>query len=213
MSKRAVFKNKALLLADRISSSDTVLDVGFLGQGIQQNDSRWPHALLQQQAANVYGVDLSIDRTLFPNTLRYHEQSAEDFSFPDVSFDAVFAGDLIEHLSNPGLFLAACRTHLQAQGKLILTTPNAFNLFNIAEKITKDEPTVNADHTLYFNHKVLKKLLEKNGFVVDEIAYIYSLEYTHRESIKKKILNVLYRLISILTPKFTETLVVVAHPV
>ena len=40
-------------------------------------------------------------------------------------FDAIVAGELIEHLSNPGLFLDCSSRHLQNNGLLILTTPNA----------------------------------------------------------------------------------------
>jgi SAM-dependent methyltransferase len=41
-------------------------------------------------------------------------------------FDTIVAGELIEHLDNPGLFLTAVRRHLKPGGKLILTTPNPF---------------------------------------------------------------------------------------
>jgi 2-polyprenyl-3-methyl-5-hydroxy-6-metoxy-1,4-benzoquinol methylase len=210
--KRRIFKNKAELIASAIAESDRVLDVGFWGQGIQKDDPSWPHTLLKQQTKEVYGVDIEIDTTEFSDTTHYLKASAEDFSFTGTTFDAIFAGDLIEHLSNPGLFLNACHRHLSSGGRLIITTPNCFNLFNIAEKFTKDEPTVNSDHTFYFNHKVLHRLLEKNGFALDEISYVYSLEYTHKESLKKKILNMFYRLFSWCTPKFIETLVIVARP-
>lgn len=207
-----VFKNKAELIKECIRVTDCVLDVGFSGQGIQHTDAKWPHALLKDQAKAVYGVDLAIDRTIFPDTIRYQEASAEQFSFPGLLFDKIFAGDLIEHLSNPGTFLEHCRAHLSPSGELILTTPNCFNLFNLTEKISKNEPTVNSDHTLYFNWKVLRKLLEKNGFEVSVISYVYSLEYTHPESLKKKVLNVLYYVCSLFTSKYIETLVVIARP-
>jgi len=39
---------------------------------------------------------------------------------------------------------------------------------------------------------------------------MYSLEYDIKESSKKKFLNVIYRILSWFTPKYYETLVVVA---
>ena len=207
-----VFRNKAALIQNEIQSTDCVLDVGFSGQGIQNNDPQWPHALLQKQAREVHGVDLEIQRDNFPDITHYQEASAETFSFPGILFDKIFAGDLIEHLSNPGAFLLQCRRHLRPEGELILTTPNCFNLFNLTEKLTKNEPTVNSDHTFYFNWKVLKKLLEKNGFELTKISYVYSLEYSHQESLKKKVLNVVYYLLSLVTSKYIETLVIVARP-
>lgn len=207
---RTIFPNKKALIDQYIHAGSRVLDVGFSGQGVQKESPNWPHALLKNKGAEVWGVDLEIDRESFPNTERYQEESAESFSFPEKKFDVIFAGDLIEHLPNPGLFLTSCAMHMEKGSNLIITTPNCFNLFNLAEKITKDEPTVNHDHTAYFNHKILTKLLEKRGFKVVSIGYIYSLEYTHKESWKKRILNVLYWITSLITPKYIETLVVVA---
>jgi 2-polyprenyl-3-methyl-5-hydroxy-6-metoxy-1,4-benzoquinol methylase len=163
-----------------------------------------------ERTKDVYGVDLDVGSE-FPAD-RYQKASAEDFHF-DVQFDVIFAGDLIEHLSNPGLFLHCCRKALKPDGILILTTPNTFNLFNMAGKLTKHEPTTNSDHTFYFNSRVLKKLLEKNEFAVEEISYLYTLHVIYQESLKKKFLNVLYRLLSKMTDKYVETLVVVARKV
>ena len=203
-----MYLNKKDLILKQVTATDCVLDIGFLGQGVQERNENWPHALLERQAAEVYGVDLELSPK-YAHDPHYKEMSAEDFSFP-VTFDLIFAGDLIEHLSNPGLFLANCRKHLAPGGRLLITTPSAFNLFNLAEKLTKREPTVNADHTCYFNSKTLKKLLEKNGMEAVEVSFLYSLGCEYDESWKKKFLNVLYWLASKCTDKFIETLVVVA---
>lgn len=206
--KRNVFKNKKALIQASIHKGCKVLDVGFLGQGIQKGNTSWPHALIKEITDDVYGVDLGVDAATFPAG-RYQSASAEVFSFSGTTFDTIFAGDLIEHLPNPGLFLASASRHMQPESRLILTTPNCFNLFNLTEKLMKDEPTVNHDHTCYFNHKTLRKLLEKCGFAVESIGYVYSLEYDHPESWKKKLLNILYRILSFFTPKYLETLVMV----
>ena len=185
-----MYHNKKELLNSIVKSTDVVLDVGFLGQGIQKDNPDWPHSIIKGRASEVYGLDLELGEE-YKNNSHYVESSAENFSFP-VKFDLIFAGDLIEHLSNPGLFLDACKAHLKEGGRLVLTTPNTFNLFNITEKLTKNEPTVNPDHTFYFNSKVLRKLLQKNGMKAVEINFLYTLGYDHKESWKKKFLNGLY---------------------
>jgi 2-polyprenyl-3-methyl-5-hydroxy-6-metoxy-1,4-benzoquinol methylase len=212
MGRARIFSNKHELIEALVGKDDVVLDVGFSGQGVTREDPNWPHGLLQKRARKVYGIDLAIDRAAFPDTERYHEASAELFSFPGVRFDVIFAGDVIEHLPNPGLFLARVKEHLSPRGILVLTTPNAFNLFNLTEKLTKDEPTVNSDHTCYFNHKTLRVLAQKCGFDTTEVAYLYTLGYRHKESWKKKAQNALYAFLATMTPKFVETLVVVARP-
>jgi 2-polyprenyl-3-methyl-5-hydroxy-6-metoxy-1,4-benzoquinol methylase len=203
-----IYTNKQHLIKDLVKPSDTVLDVGFLGQGVQEGDANWPHTILKNTARHVYGIDLEITDK-HKNNPNYMAASAEDFNF-HTTFDVVFAGDLIEHLSNPGLFLTCVKKHLKPGGILILTTPNTFNLFNLTEKLTKKEPTTNPDHTFYFNNKVLRQLLDKNGMNVKQVDYLYSLGYKHKESWKKKTLNCIYWALSKVTDKFTETLVIVA---
>lgn len=211
MTTRTVFPNKKALLEAVVAPGMRVLDVGFKGQGIQQNNNRWPHALIRARTDYAYGIDLTIDRTQFPDSERYKEASAEAFTFPGTKFDIIFAGDLIEHLCNPGKFLDACAQHMGEESTLVITTPNCFNLFNISEKFSKDEPTINADHTVYFNHRTLRTLLAKCGFHLESIQYIYSLEYDHPESWKKKVLNSINYMVGLVTPKFNETLVVTAR--
>ncbi len=208
-----IYYDKQQLIERKIKPTDSVLDVGFWGQGVEISSRYWPHRFILAVSKNVYGVDLDFDVGSikeFAAPENYQKASAECFKF-EHEFDVIFAGDIIEHLSNPGLFLGSCRSHLKKDGILIVTTPNVFNLFNLAEKISKREPTVNGDHTCYFNGKTLKKILEKNGFEVKEISYLYTVHAQFRESFKKKFLNIIYFLLSKFSDKFIETLVVVAQ--
>lgn len=207
-----IYKNKLELINDLIGNSEVVLDVGFWGQGVNIDHANWVHKLLLNRAKEVYGLDVYFDLSKLPNPEKYKKGSAENFDF-DVKFDVIFAGDIIEHLSNPGLFLNSCTKNLKSGGRLIITTPNCFNLFHLAEKISKTEPTVNPDHICYFNVKTLRQLLAKNGWRMKEFNYLYSLDVDYSESYKKKFLNVLYSVISKFTPKFLETLVVVAEKI
>lgn len=205
-----IYRTKGEYIRERIQATDVVLDVGFVGQGIRVDNPASSHAILRSVAADVYGIDtqvyIPVDERLQG---RYLLANAEQFSLGRL-FDVIYAGDLIEHLSNPGLFLESCRAHLVPEGRLILTTPNCFNLFNLAEKLSKSEPTVNSDHTVYFNPKTLATLLRKNGFEIVDTAYIYSLEVNYRESLKKRFLNAIYWASSLFTEKFIETLCVTA---
>ncbi len=206
-----IYRDKKALITALIQKETTVLDVGFWGQGLGFDDPEWPHAMLMALTNNVYGIDLDFDVSKLEHSERYFKANAEQFDLP-LKFDVIFAGDIIEHLSNQGSFLASCSRNLKQGGVLILTTPNCFNLFNIAEKITKTEPTTNSDHTCYYNSKTLKKLLQKNGWEVTSIDFLYTLNPKFQESWKKKFLNLLYEIFSWWTPKFIETLVVVATP-
>jgi len=210
MNDSKVYKNKLELIDNLIESKDVVLDVGFWGQGIKINNDNWVHNLILKKAEVVYGLDIDFDENKLLDSNLYKKGNAENFDF-NIKFDVIFAGDLIEHLSNPGLFLESCTRNLKSNGRLIITTPNCFNLFNLAEKITKPEPTVNEDHICYFNFKTILHLLEKNDFIIRETSYLYSLGSNFKESWKKKFLNLIYYLFSMISVKFIETLVVVAQ--
>lgn len=207
------YKNKAALIKERIAPDSYVLDVGFWGQGVTADSPHWPHRNLRARTVNLYGVDLDYDEpTLISFGLdptHYLKANAESFQFP-VKFDVIFAGDIIEHFSNPGLFLNSCLANLKGDGVLILTTPNCFNLFVLAEKFRKEEPYVNPDHTFYFNRKVLQVLLAKNGMAIKEWGYVYQLDVKYQANWKKKVVDVVYRVLSWFTKKYLETLVVIA---
>jgi len=203
-----VYKSKQELIQDQISKEHVVLDVGFWGQAIGIDNPEWVHNILKSQAKEVFGVDLFFNGSQLENIENYKKQSAENFDF-EQKFDVIFAGDLIEHLSNLGQFLDSCRRNLKKDGKLILTTPNAFNLFNIIEKLIKKEPEVNRDHTIYFNFSVLKKLLEKNGWMVVEEMYLDDVWSKYKQSLKRKFLYGIYKFMRLFTSKFIENIVVV----
>lgn len=206
-----VVKNKVALLDTLIKKTDTVLDVGFWGQGITSASDVWPHKLLKERAGDVYGIDIEYDESKIPESERdkYKKTAAESFEF-DIKFDVIFAGDLIEHLTNPGLFLENAKKSLKPGGRLIITTPNTYNLYSIAGKITRPEPVTNSDHTFYFNRRTIQTLLGKCGWDVDQFGFMYSLEYKLEESLKKKFLNLVYRFLSFFTPKYMETMIVIA---
>ncbi|MHB8949239.1 MAG: class I SAM-dependent methyltransferase [Rhodoferax sp.] len=89
--------------------------------------------------------------------------SIEDAAYPSGTFDAVVASHLIEHLPDPGGFLRECRRVLKAEGRLVLTTPNASSLGHrlFAANWRGLEPP---RHLHVFGPKALSKLARDAGF-------------------------------------------------
>ena len=81
------------------------------------------------------------------------------------TFDVVVAGDVIEHVYNQGLFLNNIHKHLNDEGKLIITTPNA----KWPTVILKPNPT----HTLWHDRFTLEYILKEHGFKIDKFLYYY----------------------------------------
>lgn len=101
----------------------------------------------------------------------------------DDTFDVVVAGEIIEHLSNPGLFLTGVRRFMRPTSRLVLTTVNAycalrFALYGVRGQGGLREP-VHPDHVAYYSQATLRRLLERHGLSVEE-QYFYDLGPEHR---------------------------------
>lgn len=146
-----------------------MLDVGC-ASGNHRPD--WLHALIAAAAREAVGLDHAEDWVLSIRERGYDVVlgDAEDFDLGQ-TFDVVFAGELIEHLSCFSGFLRSARRHLDLDGLLVLTTPNAFGVNNFIYRVGGD-PWVNEDHTCWFCDKTITQLLRRHDFEVTGIKYL-----------------------------------------
>jgi SAM-dependent methyltransferase len=79
-------------------------------------------------------------------------------------FDVIVAGEIIEHLDNPGLFLRNMRRHLKPAGTLIVSTPNPFYQAQVWKIWRYGRPAVHEDHTNWQDPTTLHELLRRAGF-------------------------------------------------
>src|SRR5207249_3561087 len=95
-----------------------------------------------------------------------HLQSAEEFQLTE-RFDTIVAGELIEHLANPGRFLDCARQHLADGGRVVLSTPYPFSLHYMLYAFYKYPKTCqNPEHACWFCPQTMKVLGERHGFRV-----------------------------------------------
>jgi SAM-dependent methyltransferase len=147
----------------------SVLDVGA-GSGINRPD--WMHAAVASVATQVVGVELDPDLAARARERGYDviEADAERLDLGR-TFEVVWAGELIEHLSCAGGFLDGVRRHLVPGGRLVLTTPNAFAVTNFVYRLG-GRPRVNRGHTCWYDETTLSQLLRRHGYEIVEIAYL-----------------------------------------
>lgn len=111
-----------------LQNRETLLDVG---SGAGQITMFLKESLGFKEA---YAVDISEENTQIARSRGIHALSvnldSQDLPFEDEQFDAVFAGEVIEHLINPDHMLREVRRVLKKTGVLILTTPNLAAWFN-----------------------------------------------------------------------------------
>lgn len=164
-----------------LATGPKVLDIGCTDHNIKTEKSEWLYGKLVQKFPDLVGIDIQEENLSALRAMGYKNlfcQSAEDFDLPDL-YDSIVAGELIEHLSNPGLFLSRAMRHLKPGGKLIITTPNPFCIFFGLYALFKYPTTCpNAEHTCWFCPSTFRELYSRYGFREQHFEYINDYELT-----------------------------------
>ncbi|MBK9165598.1 MAG: methyltransferase domain-containing protein [Acidobacteria bacterium] len=131
------------------------------------------------------GIDLLTERG-FGELYRADLERLEEVTL-EREFDVIIAGEMIEHLNNPGLFLKGIQRFMNSETKLAITTVNAFCAFRFViygfrGKGGQNEP-VHPDHVAYYSYRTLKKLIDNSGLTIDEFNF-YDLGVEHRGTLK-----------------------------
>jgi hypothetical protein len=118
------------------------------------------HEQIKASAASVIGVDHEPG----PNTdvwLDFDDYEAlQRWVIPEV--DLIVAGELIEHLGNPGNFVARLR-QCPGHPPLLITTPNAYAEGGISW-VNRGYENINVDHQVIFSWFTLNRLLQTRGW-------------------------------------------------
>jgi 2-polyprenyl-3-methyl-5-hydroxy-6-metoxy-1,4-benzoquinol methylase len=133
------------------------------------------HAKLSQNNPDVVGIDVAEDglkllrEAGLTNVKRVDAErmSVEDF---ESDFDVILAGDVMEHLSNPGLFLQNAHKLLRPDGSLIIGVPNALTANNLKAWLIGRED-VHEDHCFYYSPKTLSQLCKRHGFLPTKLVF------------------------------------------
>jgi 2-polyprenyl-3-methyl-5-hydroxy-6-metoxy-1,4-benzoquinol methylase len=180
-----------------------VLHIGCADHEVRKNSKHWVHERLYKRFSYVVGIDISEKNIQIMRNYGYENlyiANAENF-FIEENFDTIIAGELIEHLSNPGLFLFQVNKHLKRNGRLIITTPSPFSLINIAYAWLKYPKTCqNSEHAMWFCPRTLKSLVIRYGFKEEYFSMIQDYELDNL-SIKYRVLSYIMVYLRWLFPK------------
>ena len=133
---RYLDRDKVIL---QISAGKRVLHLGCVGNTDLSQEERVKlasqslHSKLTKMADTI-GIDSSDDVIaeyrllgIFENIVSGDVEHLENVAV-EGTFDVVVAGDIIEHVSNPGAMLTGIRRFCHDNTQLVITTPHAFGL-------------------------------------------------------------------------------------
>lgn len=152
---------RKLKMQAEYAGNGTILDVGFAAN---------PNPFLK----NVAGIDIVLPQNKPDNygDIVACNLNTDDLPFADESFDALIAGDVIEHLENPSHFLREANRVLKPDGKLVISTPQANDWWVACHnwffrRLIKDPDQ--GEHLQNWTFLDMTRLLKKNGFTTESI--------------------------------------------
>jgi SAM-dependent methyltransferase len=155
----AMLRRLERLFLEHIPAGARVLDAGCGRSLFTEIGRQWPFTIV---AADV-DFDLLHDRRAEHPSVRWVVGDAYPLPFAAGAFDALFAGELVEHLRDPAAGVAEFRRVLRPGGTLILTTPNRLRLANLADR---SERPYSPDHLSELSYDEARALLDREGFEV-----------------------------------------------
>jgi SAM-dependent methyltransferase len=174
------------------------------------------HFELEKVAAELSGFDFDqagLDLLAEAGATKLYRADLEKLEEVDLNetYEVIIAGEMIEHLSNPGLFLQGVRRFMNPETKLVITTINAycafrFLIYGLRGKGGTNEP-VHPDHVAYYSYKTLKLALERENLAVREF-YFYDIGHEHRP-FNRRVYNLFNDICVKISPQLSDGLIAV----
>jgi 2-polyprenyl-3-methyl-5-hydroxy-6-metoxy-1,4-benzoquinol methylase len=161
-----LFDLRRTFMLDHVEPGDTVLDVGC-GEGA------FADAVVGLGASaicfEVADEPLRRLRARFPHLTDARRATAgEPLPVADEEVDAVWAGEVVEHVVDVGAFVSELRRVLKPGGPLIVTTPDhnraLLARFAANPHLFDEHFSPYADHLRFFTDRTLRMVLEDAGF-------------------------------------------------
>ncbi len=121
------------------------------------------HEAIKKVADFVVGVD----KIAGPNTNNRVDLDESPESLAITGIELVVAGEIIEHLANPGNVLKALR---KLNCEVLITVPNAFAKIG-SSHVRKGRENVNRDHVAWYSYRTLRTLIERYGYELKEFYW------------------------------------------
>lgn len=168
---RAELVDRFAYLRD-VCAGRRVIHVGFVDLGCQELNVRsgvWLHEHLASTARELLGIDLDAAGVADARARGYEAYAIDACDTEAVAeagiepAEVVVAGEVIEHLDDPGSFFRGVHQLVAPGGVLVVTTPNASGLFNSLSALGNIEVN-HPDHVVLFTCHTLDAMLRRHDW-------------------------------------------------
>jgi ubiquinone/menaquinone biosynthesis C-methylase UbiE len=157
-------------LLTHVRSGESVLDVGC---GAGEFSAALLEAGARPTAVDVAREALRRARERVPGLDARLWEPGEPLPVEDASVDAVWAGEVVEHVVDVAPWLSELRRVLKPRGTLLLTTPHhgpgTLLRLALSRRAFAEHFEPRSDHVRYFSPRTLRELLDDLGFDVCEL--------------------------------------------
>jgi 2-polyprenyl-3-methyl-5-hydroxy-6-metoxy-1,4-benzoquinol methylase len=161
------------IIKDYVAPPREVMDLGCVDSRPARHDAAaridYKVNLLHKKIAEINPKTLGVD--IDPPGVEVLNQQGFNVIVADVhtmnlgrQFDTIIAGEIIEHLENPGLFMRNMHKHLVPGGVIIVSTPNPFYSGSAWKIWRYGKPAVHEEHMGWQDPTTLGQLFKRTGF-------------------------------------------------
>ena len=131
------------------------------------------HKRIFQANPEVIGLDIDPEGAEVLNKQGFHVLVADaEESDLGRQFDTIVAGEIIEHLENPGRFLRNMRRHLKPDGVIVISTPNPFYSAQVWKIWRYGRPAIHEEHMGWQDPTTLSQLLIRTGYEPTDLYWV-----------------------------------------
>jgi 2-polyprenyl-3-methyl-5-hydroxy-6-metoxy-1,4-benzoquinol methylase len=172
------------------------------------------HIKLLTVARKVVGIDLDeaainfLKQSGINNLIVCNVEKLKKNIFNE-KFNIILAGEILEHLSNPGLFMNGLTKIVDSKTEIIITVPNTPTIKNFLRSLLKKE-IVHKDHVCYYSINTLSCLLNRYNIFISD-CYYYCAPPVLKSGLVMRILNKMAEYICRLVPNLGDGIIVICR--
>ena len=140
-----------------------------------EHQATFLHTKIAELASETLGVDIDPEGVSMLNDAGFNVVVGDVETMdppPAGPYDTVVAGEIIEHLENPGLFLRNMLKMTAAGGSLLVSTPNPFYAGSAWKVWRNGEPSVHDEHMGWQDPITLAQLFRRTGWEPAEFWWV-----------------------------------------